>query len=120
MYKKNAYWQNSGDGKTRVCFPGSGAKSLCRHYFPRRAENMEKSKYSETTVVAAFVAGAALAAGLTLLLNPWTGRRIRENIGEVKEGAMGKLRECAREARFKLSPKTKTDAFRYEGGDCWI
>ncbi|NMC73909.1 MAG: YtxH domain-containing protein, partial [Geobacteraceae bacterium] len=30
---------------------------------------MEKSKYSETTVVAAFVAGAALAAGITLILN---------------------------------------------------
>ncbi len=81
---------------------------------------MKKSKYSETTVVAAFAAGAALAAGLTLILNPWTGRRVRENIGEVKDGALGKLKECAREAKFKLSSKTKSDEFRYEGGDCWI
>jgi hypothetical protein len=99
---------------------GFGSKIPQSPLFPKKGGKMEKSKYSETTVVAAFVAGAALAAGLTLLLNPWTGRRIRENIGEVKEGAMGKLRECAREAKFKLSPKTKTDAFRYEGGDCWI
>lgn len=81
---------------------------------------MDKSRYSDMAVVAAFVAGAALAAGFTLLINPWTGRRIRENIGEVKEGALEKLKECAREARFKLGPKTKQDDFRYEGGDCWI
>jgi|ADurb_Val_03_Slu_FD_contig_21_1794988_length_328_multi_12_in_0_out_0_1 gas vesicle protein len=81
---------------------------------------MAKTKYSELTAVAAFVAGAAIAAGLTLLLSPKTGREIRENIGGIKEDAVDKLKECAREARFKLSPKTKSDAFRYEGGDCWI
>lgn len=81
---------------------------------------MTKNKYSESTAVAAFVAGAAIAAGLTLLLSPKSGREIRENIGDIKEDAVGRLRECAREARFKLSSKTKSDAFRYEGGDCWI
>lgn len=81
---------------------------------------MAKTKYSETTAVAAFVAGAAIAAGLTLLLSPKTGREIRENIGGIKEDAVEKLKVAAREAKFKLSPKTKTDAFYYEGGDCWI
>lgn len=81
---------------------------------------MTKKKYCETSAVAAFVAGAAIGAGLTLLLNPKTGREIRENIGEFKEDAVEKLKECAREAKFKLSPKTRTDAFFYEGGDCWI
>ncbi|HOP41296.1 MAG TPA: YtxH domain-containing protein [Geobacteraceae bacterium] len=81
---------------------------------------MGKSKYSETTAVAAFVAGAALAAGVTLLLSPKTGRQIRENINDITEDAVEKLRLCAREAKFKLSAKTNPDAFRYEGGDCWI
>jgi len=81
---------------------------------------MGKPKYSETTAVAAFVAGAALAAGVTLLLSPKTGRQIRENLGDIKEEAVEKLKVCAREAKFKLSPKTKPDAFMYEGGDCWI
>jgi len=81
---------------------------------------MAKTKYSETTAVAAFVAGAAIAAGLTLLLSPKTGREIRENIGGIKEDAVEKLKVAAREAKFKLSHKTKNDAFFYEGGDCWI
>jgi hypothetical protein len=82
--------------------------------------SMAKKNYSDVTVVAAFVAGAAIAAGLTLLLNPKTGTQMRESIGELKEEAVEKLKGCAREAKFKLSPKTKKDAFFYEGGDCWI
>jgi gas vesicle protein len=81
---------------------------------------MSKSKYSETATVAAFVAGATIAAGLTLLLSPKSGREIRETISDIKEEALGKLKGCAREARFKIAPKTKSDEFRYEGGDCWI
>jgi hypothetical protein len=88
--------------------------------FAREEQKMGKPKYSETTALAAFVAGAALAAGVTLLLSPKTGRQIRENIGDIKEEAVEKLKVCAREAKFKLSPKTKPDAFVYEGGDCWI
>jgi hypothetical protein len=81
---------------------------------------MAKTKFCESTSVAAFVAGAVIAAGLTLLLSPKTGRQIRENIGDIKDEAVDKLKVCAREAKFKLTPKTKRDAFYYEGGDCWI
>ncbi len=76
-------------------------------------------KSTETTILA-FFAGVVVAAGVTLLLTPRAGREIRETLGDVKEDAMDKLRRCAREAKFRVSPKTKEDAFYYEGGDCWI
>ncbi len=68
----------------------------------------------------AFLAGAVVAAGVTLLLTPRPGREVREKLGDVKEDTVQILKGCAREARFKVSPKTKENAFFYEGGDCWI
>jgi gas vesicle protein len=79
-----------------------------------------KNKTSEVTSLLAFVAGAVVAAGVTLVLTPKPGREVREKLGDVKEDAVHKIRECAREAKFRVSPKTKADAFYYEGGDCWI
>lgn len=79
-----------------------------------------KSKNSEAPALLAFLAGAVVAAGVTLLLTPKTGREVREKLGDVKEDAVHKIRECAREAKFRVAPKTKQDAFYYEGGDCWI
>jgi hypothetical protein len=82
--------------------------------------NIMKNKTSEVTTLLAFLAGAVVAAGLTLVLTPKPGREVREKLGDVKEDAVQKLRDCAREAKFRVSPKTKADAFYYEGGDCWI
>jgi gas vesicle protein len=79
-----------------------------------------KNKNSETSVLLAFIAGAAVAAGVTLLLTPKAGKEVREKLGDVKEDAVQKIKECAREAKFRVGPKTKQDAFFYEGGDCWI
>lgn len=79
-----------------------------------------KNMGNETSAVLAFLTGAVLAAGLTLLLTPSPGRKVREKLGDVKEDAVQKIRDCAREAKFRVSPKTKPDAFYYEGGDCWI
>ncbi|HET6418609.1 MAG TPA: YtxH domain-containing protein [Geobacteraceae bacterium] len=79
-----------------------------------------KSKGTESTALLAFLAGAVVAAGLTLLLTPKAGREVREKLGDVSEGAVQKFRACAREAKFRVAPKTKEDAFYYEGGDCWI
>ncbi len=79
-----------------------------------------KNKNSESSVLLAFIAGAAVAAGVTLLLTPKAGKEVREKLGDVKEDAVQKIRECAREAKFRVGPKTKEDAFFYEGGDCWI
>jgi gas vesicle protein len=79
-----------------------------------------KNKKSESSVFLAFLAGAAVAAGVTLLLAPRPGKEVREKLGDVKEDAVQKIKECAREAKFRVGPKTKQDAFYYEGGDCWI
>ncbi len=79
-----------------------------------------KNKASESSAILAFLAGAVVAAGLTLLLTPKAGREVREKLGDVSEEAVQKFKECAREAKFRVSPKTKEDAFYYEGGDCWI
>lgn len=79
-----------------------------------------KNMGNEASAVLAFLTGAVLAAGLTLLLTPSPGRKVREKLGDVKEDAVQKIRDCAREAKFRVSPKTKPDAFYYEGGDCWI
>jgi hypothetical protein len=82
--------------------------------------NIMKNNSGEVTKLLAFLAGAVVAAGLTLVLTPRPGREVREKLGDVKEDAVHKLRICAREAKFRVSPKTKADAFYYEGGDCWI
>ncbi len=79
-----------------------------------------KTKNSEASVFFAFLAGAVVAAGVTLLRTPKAGREVRERLGDVKEDAVQKIKECAREAKFRVGPKTKQDAFYYEGGDCWI
>ncbi len=73
----------------------------------------------ESTLLA-FVAGAALGAGMALLLTPRSGKEIREKIGDVTDGAVQKLRESAREAKFKISRKTDLDAFSYDGGDSFV
>jgi gas vesicle protein len=73
----------------------------------------------ESTLLA-FAAGAALGAGMALLLTPRSGKEIREKIGDVTDGAVQKLRESAREAKFKISRKTDLDAFSYDGGDSFV
>ncbi len=85
-----------------------------------RSDDIMKSGRNESTAFLAFLAGAVVAAGITLLLTPKPGKEIREKLGDVSDDAVQKFRECAREAKFRVSPKTKEDAFYYEGGDCWI
>ncbi len=80
---------------------------------------MADKKGTETALLA-FFAGAVIAAGITLLLTPKTGKEVREKIGEVTDEATEKLKACAREAKFKVSPKTKPDAYNYDGGSCWV
>ena len=81
---------------------------------------MSDNSRNETTAVLAFLAGAALAAGVTLLLTPRTGRQVRGKLEDVTDDALQKLKDAAREAKFKVSKKTKKDEFLYDGGDCWI
>ncbi len=80
---------------------------------------MANTRETEVTLLA-FIAGAALGAGMALLLTPKSGREVREKIGDVTDGAVQKLKEGAREAKFKISRKTDSDAFCYDGGDSFV
>lgn len=81
---------------------------------------MSQTRESENTALLAFLAGAVIAAGVTLLLTPRTGREVRGKLGDLTEDAVQKLKETAREAKFKVAPKTREDAFKYDGGGCWV
>ncbi|WP_243371880.1 YtxH domain-containing protein [Geotalea sp. SG265] len=81
---------------------------------------MSNNKSNESTAIMAFLAGAVIAAGITLLLTPKTGKEVREKLGEAKDEALDKLKCCAKEAKFRMSPKTKGEALQYDGGDGWI
>ena len=80
---------------------------------------MANMRDTEATLLA-FVAGAALGAGMALLLTPKSGKEVREKLGDVTDGAMQKLKDSAREAKFKISRKTDADAFSYDGGDSFV
>lgn len=81
---------------------------------------MANGRHTESAAMMAFFAGAVIAAGVTLLLTPTRGKEVRERLGDVKEEAMRKLQECAKEAKFRVSRKTKEDALNYDGGAGWI
>jgi gas vesicle protein len=55
-----------------------------------------------STVLVSFLAGAALGAGLALLYAPKSGREIREQIGDLTDDAVDKIKEYAREAQDKI------------------
>ena len=80
---------------------------------------MANMRETEVTLLA-FVAGAALGAGMALLLTPKSGKEVREKLGDVTGGAVQKLKEGAREAKFKMLRKTDADDFSYDGGDYFV
>ena len=49
-----------------------------------------------------FVAGAAIGAGLALLYAPKSGREMREDILDLTEDAVDKIKEYAKEAQDKI------------------
>lgn len=57
---------------------------------------------SAGTVLVSFVAGAAIGAGLALLYAPKSGREMRENIVDLTEDAVDKIKEYAKEAQEKI------------------
>jgi len=81
---------------------------------------MANNRNTGNAALIAFLTGAVIAAGVSLLLTPKTGKEVRGKLGDAKDDALDKLKCCAKEAKFKVSRKTKEDAFQYDGGDCWI
>ena len=62
---------------------------------------------STGTVLVSFVAGAAIGAGLALLYAPKSGTEMRENLTDLAEDALVKIKEYTREAQEKI--KTALD-----------
>jgi gas vesicle protein len=62
---------------------------------------------SAGTVLVSFVAGAAIGAGLALLYAPKSGREMRDDILDLTEDAVDKIKEYAKEAQEKI--KTAID-----------
>ncbi len=54
------------------------------------------------TVFLSFLAGAAVGAGVALLVAPKTGREIRDKISGITEDAVDKIKEYVSEAQDKL------------------
>ncbi len=73
----------------------------------------DKCEVSAGTVLVSFVAGAAIGAGLALLYAPKSGREIREDIVDITEDAVDKIKEYAREAQEKIKTAVEDgkDAF---------
>jgi gas vesicle protein len=62
----------------------------------------EEQGVSAGTVLVSFVAGAAIGAGLALLYAPKSGREMRENIADLTEDAVDKIKGYAKEAQEKI------------------
>ncbi len=62
----------------------------------------EEKGISAGTVFLSFLAGAAVGAGIALLYAPKTGREMRENIKDLTDDAVSKIKEYTREAQDKV------------------
>ncbi|HTP64792.1 MAG TPA: YtxH domain-containing protein [Geobacteraceae bacterium] len=55
------------------------------------------------TVFLSFLAGAAVGAGLALLVAPKTGKDLREKIADLTDDAVSKIKGYASEAQSKIT-----------------
>jgi len=81
---------------------------------------MSASNDSAAAAVIAFVSGAIIGSVAALLLTPKPGREFREQLSDFGGCAADKMRRYTREAKFKMTPKSKVGDFTYDGGDAWI
>jgi len=81
---------------------------------------MSNSSSNSAAAVIAFASGAIIGAAAALLLTPKPGREVRDKLSDLGESAAEKVRRLAREAKFKVTPRTKTEGYQYDGGDAWI
>lgn len=81
---------------------------------------MSTNNDNAAAAVIAFVSGAVIGAAAALLLAPAPGCEVREKLSDLGEDAAGKIKRLAREARFKVTPRTKGEGYQYDGGDAWI
>ena len=72
------------------------------------------------STILAFFAGAAIGAAAALLLTPVSGRELRGKLAGLGENSADEVNRLAREAKFRVSPKSKGDDYKYDGGDAWV
>lgn len=78
------------------------------------------SNNNTATVVMAFFVGAVVGATATLLLTPTSGREVRGKLAALGETSAEEVARLAREAKYRMSPKTNGPDYTYDGGDAWI
>ena len=81
---------------------------------------MSSSNDNAAAAVIAFVSGAVIGSLAALLLAPKPGREVREKLSNIGESAADNIRNYAREAKFRATPKSKAGSFPYDGGDAWV
>jgi len=81
---------------------------------------MSTNNDNAAAAVIAFVSGAVIGAAAALLLTPKPGSEVREKLTDLGESAAEKMKNIAREAKFKVTPRSKTGDYQYDGGDAWI
>lgn len=81
---------------------------------------MSTNNDNAAAAVIAFVSGAVIGAAAALLLAPAPGREVREKLSDLGETAAERVKRLAREAKFKVTPKSKGGSYEYDGGDAWI
>ena len=81
---------------------------------------MSNNNDNDAAAVIAFVSGAVIGVAAALLLAPAPGREIRGKLSDLGETAAERVRRLAREAKFKVTPKSKGAGYEYDGGDAWI
>lgn len=81
---------------------------------------MSANNDNAAAAVIAFVSGAVIGAAAALLLAPAPGRETRDKLSGLGETAADRVKRVAREAKFRVSPKTKGADYEYDGGDAWI
>jgi gas vesicle protein len=62
----------------------------------------DNCEVSAGTVLVSFVAGAAIGAVFALLYAPKSGREMRDDIHDLTEDAVDKIKEYAKEAQDKI------------------
>lgn len=80
---------------------------------------MCKSNNAGAAVIS-FVSGAVIGVAAALLLAPAPGNEMRAKLSGLGESAAERMKRLAREAKFKVTPKSKGGDYEYDGGDAWI
>jgi gas vesicle protein len=81
---------------------------------------MSTNNDNAAAAVIAFVSGAVIGAAAALLLAPAPGRETRGKLNDLGESTADRVRRLAREAKFRVTPKSKGADYEYDGGDAWI